>query len=182
MKREIQSRSEARSVSRSAPRSALVAIATCCTLGVLSGAAAAAAPADEGSYDGLTCYVGQANPLTGVEGHVGASYETVGTAIRSPGQLGFGASIRCIGAFVASAGETENRGACVMADPDGDRVFMVFSRGGNGQGQWKATGGTGKYQRIQAAGTYEDAHRPKVPAVAGRTQFCNREVGRWKLK
>lgn len=148
----------------------------------LSGAAIAAAPADEGSYEGTSCYVGQSTLLSGVEGHAAGSYETIGTAIRTPGQLGYQSSIRCVGTFVASGGENANRGACVMADPDGDRMFFVFSRGASGPGQWRATGGTGKYQQIRAEGSYEDAVRPKVLAVAGRAQFCNREVGRWKLK
>ena len=148
----------------------------------LVGAAAASAPTDEGSYDAVSCYVGQVSLLNTVEGHLAGSYDNIGTPMRSEGQLGYGSSLRCTGAFVVSAGQNDNRGACVVADPDGDRFFLVYSGGGGAPGKWHATGGTGKYRTIQAEGTYEQVARPKVPAVQGRIQFCNREIGRWKLR
>ncbi len=152
------------------------------TMLAFTAAANATAPAVEGNLEETTCYVLKATFLGGVDGHTAASYDSVGTPARSAGQLGYRANLHCIGLVVASGSESGNRGACVMADPDGDRVFTVYSGGESGPGVWRATGGTGKYLRIQAEGTFEEAYRPDIAAASGPVQYCTRESARWKLR
>ncbi len=142
----------------------------------------AASPAKEGNADGLDCYTGPVQVNAGVKNHVGMSYDIIGTLIRKEGELGYLSSSRCVGSAMVNGKESNDAGTCVMTDPDGDRIFFTYS-GRNGQGgPWNAVGGTGKYEGIEASGTWVNAIRPVKPVRADMIQVCNRNVGSWKLR
>lgn len=158
-----------------------VAIAVC-TLAPGALAIAAAGPAKEGSFEGMTCFAGSRQILADVKGSFGAGYDLIGTAVRKEGELGHQASERCLGVFVAVGKEANDNGSCVASDADGDRYFVVYSRKNQEPGVWRATGGTGKYEGIEASGTFERAIFPAKPMRSDVLQVCNRETGSWKLK
>jgi hypothetical protein len=142
----------------------------------------AAGPAKEGSFHGMTCFTGPAHVIAEVKDHVGVSYEIVGTLIRKEGELGYLSSERCEGESTIIGKESSTRGSCVSTDPDGDHVFFVYTSTRTGlAGTWKAVAGSGKYEGIEAHGTWANAIRPVKPAQPGTTQVCNKETGHWKL-
>jgi hypothetical protein len=143
--------------------------------------ALAAGPEKEGSFHGMTCFTGQAHVIAEVKEHVGVSYELIGTEIRKEGELGYLSSERCEGESTIIGKDASTRGSCVSTDPDGDYVFVVYSSTRSGQGTWKAVAGSGKYEGIEAHGTWANAIRPIKPAQPGTLQVCNKETGHWKL-
>jgi hypothetical protein len=149
---------------------------------VLAHGVLAAGPAKEGDFAGMTCFSGPAHVIAGVKGQVGGSYDLMGTSIRNEGELGYLGSERCVGHFVVIGAELTDSGSCLLADPDGDQVFLVFSRKNQEPGTWKATGGTGKYEGIEASGTFVGAVRPPKRVLPDVLQVCNKETGHWKLK
>lgn len=150
---------------------------------VSTGQAFAAAPVSkDGSYDGLTCYIGPTTAIADGKGQVAGSYDIIGTPIRKEGELGYLSSNHCVGSFSVVGKELTDSGSCLQTDPDGDRVFLVYSRR-NQDGTWKAVSGTGKYEGMEASGTFVGgAIRPVKQDRPGYIQVCNKEAGSWKLK
>ena len=145
-------------------------------------AASAAAPAKEGTFEGLTCYTGPVQVIAGVKGRTAGSYDIVGTPIRKDGELGYQSSTRCVGTFLWAGEESSDNGSCVAIDPDGDLVFYVYARKNQEPGTWKSLGGTGKYEGIDASGTNAPAVRPIRGMRPDILQTCLRETGRWTLR
>jgi hypothetical protein len=161
----------------SAHRALAVGVLLVCAQGAL-----AAGPEREGTFDAMSCYAGPVQIIADASGQLGMSYDVVGTEIRKPGELGYLASTRCVGSFVRAGGESIDSGLCVVSDPDGDRYFRAYSWKGQSTGTWKAVGGTGKYEGIEASGTYSGVIRPPKPVRPDVLQVCNQEAGRWKLR
>lgn len=150
----------------------------------IAGTAAAATVSKEGSFQGMTCYTGPAHVAAEVKGHVGISYDLIGTQIRKEGELGYLGSAHCVGSAMIIGNDRSDQGSCVDTDPDGDHIFLVYSSSMGNQpvGTWKAVAGDGKYAGIEASGTYANDVRPVKPVRADTTQVCNKEAGSWKLK
>ena len=121
--------------------------------------------------------------ITDVKGVMGISYEVVGTPTTSKeDDIAYRTSVRCVGSATIIAGETTDFGSCVSTDPEGDHIFVVYSAHGKDPGTWKAVAGTGKYEGIEASGTWAHVIVPGKPARPDYWQSCDRETGHWKLK
>jgi len=153
-----------------------------CALLIAAQGAVAASPAKEGSFEGMTCYAGPQHVITDGKGTVGASYDVVGTPMRKEDDLLYHASTHCVGSVTIVGAESTERGMCVQMAPDGDRFFVVYSRHNQEPGTWKAIAGIGKFEGMEASGTWAIAIMPVKPARADIIQSCNKETGHWKLK
>jgi len=146
-------------------------------------AVAAPTVAKEGTFEGMTCYAGPNNMIADGKGLFASSYDSIGTPIRKDGELGYLSSNHCVGSVSVVGKELTESGACLQTDPDGDRVFMVYGRRNQEPGTWRVVSGTGKYEGIEASGTWKSGTvRPVKQDRQGFFQLCNTEAGSWKLK
>jgi hypothetical protein len=164
------------------PASICLCVALLAVVSTGQALAATAVPKD-GSYEGLTCYTGPSTVIADGKGQVAGTYDIIGTPIRKEGELGYLSSNHCVGSFSVVGKELTDSGSCLQTDPDGDRFFLVYSRRNQEPGTWKIVSGTGKYDGMEASGTWvAGAVRPVKQDRPGYVQVCNKEAGSWKLK
>jgi len=142
--------------------------------------AIAAGPAKQGSYDGMTCYVGTHHVIAGTKGTAGGSYEVILTGVAKEGDPFYNTAGRCVGSYVVIGEELNEYGFCTYSDIDGDAYFGTYDRHNKAPGNWKVTGGTGKYDQMQMTGTFVFSVQPPQPL--NMLQGCSKVTGIWKLK
>jgi len=159
-----------------------VAVAVACTFSLGSVASyAAVAVAKEGKYDDMICYAGVQQALSPVKGQIAGSYHVYGSPVPKQGDLFLNMSGQCIGVYKIIGDEFLDTGACSFTDADGDAFFGTYVRAkGNEPGQWKVTGGTGKYEGMQSTGGFMP--ETQIPSPTGVSQLCVKGWGSWKLR
>src|SRR5208283_4336568 len=108
-----------------------------------------------------------------------------GAVAASPGKEGdplYHASVECVGSGTIAGAESMESGLCVFTDPDGDRFFSAYSVRNKEPGTWKTIAGTGKFEGMEASGTWARVLAPDKPARADIAQSCDKGSGHWKLK
>ena len=153
-----------------------------CALLIAAQGAIAAGPAKEGSFDSMSCYAGPQHVITDGRSTVGFSYDVVGTPMRKEGDPLYHASAECVGSGTIAGAESMESGLCVFTDPDGDRFFSAYSVRNKEPGTWKTIAGTGKFEGMEASGTWARVLAPDKPARTDIAQSCDKETGHWKLK
>jgi hypothetical protein len=142
---------------------------------------AAVSVAKEGKSDIIICWSGAQHVIAAVKGQLGASYEGLGTAVMKEGDLFSNTSSTVAGAYILIGDELSEAGSWSSTDADGDLFFGRYMRNSTKEaGTWKVTGGTGKYEGMQATGTFLPISQPSAPA--GFFQSCNKTTGAWKLR
>ncbi len=145
----------------------------------------AAGPAKEGSFETVICYAGPMQ-MTAIGKVWGATLDVVGTPMAKEGELLYGTSARVMDYSSNVGNEAADDASSLFIDADGDRFLLMYSGhyaiGAPGPGTWKAVAGTGKYEGIEASGTYIHVNQPVNRARADWYQGCDKDTGHWKLK
>ena len=158
-----------------------------CASFLFAQAAPAAGPAKEGSFDTLRCVAGTVEFLTEAKGASAAFVDVIGTPMAKEGELFFGTSVRCLAYVSTIDKESKIYGSCLYTDRDGDHFLANYSGGTSDPavtegGPWKAVAGTGKFEGLEAGGTWTHVNVPAKQARANWYNGCDRDSGHWKLK
>lgn len=136
----------------------------------------------EGSFDVTGCFTRVSNLIEYSKTHSATSFEQTGTSLSNPpGGLFDYESVRCVGMTSAFGGKNTLMSVCEAIDRDGDRRLTTFSLGSDGKVVREAVTGTGKYDGLETTSTYK-VLGPFPVIKAGTSQFCNRQVGTYKMK
>jgi hypothetical protein len=143
-------------------------------------ASAYAQVAREGSYQSSACYFGPSYVIQHSKEQMAGSYAATGIAVAPPADPFHDTAAQCYGSWTLVDGEYADQGSCEYTDPSGDRFFGVYRRKNQELGQWRVTGGTGKFAGMIGTGNWEAITRAKAPD--GQLLLCNRHWGTWKLR
>jgi hypothetical protein len=156
-----------------------------CSMLIAAPGVIAAGLAKEGSFETIICYAGPIK-LTAVGKVWGAILDVVGTPMAKEGELLYGTSARVVDYSTNVGKEQTDDASSLFTDSDGDQFLFMYSGrypiGMPGPGTWKAVAGTGKYEGMEASGTYVHVNQPAKSARTDWYNGCDRDSGHWKLK
>jgi len=93
-------------------------------------------------------------------------------------------SSTCAGTYSSTERRYIESGFCLNSDPDGDKWILKWTANPDGDvltGTWTAAGGTGKYERLTASGSYKPVALIP-PGPTGRIARCNNNTGTYALR
>lgn len=134
----------------------------------------------EGQYRHQACYIGSHHVLVLSKEQMSGSYFVRGAVVTEPGDVFHNTAGTCVGHWTLIGGEYTENGSCEFVDAAGDKFFGIITRRNQDNGNWRATGGTGRFQGIASTGQWLPA--TQIPQPAGELVQCNRQWGNWKLK
>lgn len=139
----------------------------------------------EVKIDGQTCYTGPIQLIQHAEGILSASYAVVGSSPGTEGTPFRMMTARCLGAFSSVSGAHDENGSCELADPAGDKYFVVYSRKGDPakvEGTWRVVHGTGKFADMSGGGKWMPIGNFPPSGMPGMFNGCNHESGTLNMK
>lgn len=90
------------------------------------------------------------------------------------------AALRCMGYHRVMQGKQTVQSACLMTDPQGDTLIGETIVAPDMPPIWTFLGGTGKWQGMSGAGTFQFTAMGK-PAADGAVEFCLTPTGKYTL-
>jgi hypothetical protein len=146
-----------------------------------AGAAMAADPPKEGTYDITACWSGVESRVEFSKTHAAFSYEMTGTTrSATPGGMFDKITFRCVGMNHAFGDKVGGTTVCEGVDKDGHKYLSYFSNQG-GKIVREEVSGTGKYEGLVRTASVQTLG--PFPAIKpGTFQNCNRQTGTYKLK